>query len=402
MMKGGVVWVALLLGFISLSGCGLFGSEKNTRPPISLKPIKPTLVVEKIWTAHVGDGNGGYFLRLKPYISNQVLYAASYDGHVVAINLKSGAHLWSINIGHHLVGGVSGGEGMLFVGGQDGMLFGVNLKRRNVLWKTRLSSKVISISNTSGNVVIAHVNDGKLFAINTSTGNINWTYSYQEHMLIMHGKSQPIINSGLVISGFSDGKLIAFNISDGSTVWALKAGEPSGPTEVQQLDGVDGRIIIADGLVFAAPYHGNAVAVQASNGQILWTHPMTSYAGLAVNKGAVFITDAGSDIWALDRSDGASLWRQGGLHFREVTAPTVVGQSIVVGDFAGYLQWMSTKTGAFVARERVDSSGIQAAPIAIGKVVYVQTAAGTLAAYRVLRSVGKVRKTTKELFGGLF
>ncbi len=374
----------LLLGILGLTACG---GPQNTRPPAALQPIKTSLQVHQLWSTHIGDGNGGYFIHLHPYVSGKTLYAADHAGIVAAYSLANGSQIWRMATKHKLVGGVSGGGGMLFVGAQDGKILGISLKSRSIVWKTQLSSEVMSVSEAALGEVLAHTNDGGLYAIDVSTGNILWSHHRQIPNLILRGKNQPlVVGSSTVLSGFSNGKLAAYSLSSGAPLWQVIVGEPSGVGALQQLVDVDGKIAVsASGdTIYAAGYHGRAIAVQSSNGQILWSHPMSSYAGVAANSSAVFVAASNSDIWALDRANGASLWKQDALHYRVVTAPSVVGERyVVVGDYAGYLQWLSASDGRIVAREHVGSGGIQAAPIVVGDSVFVQTAGGTLAAYRI-------------------
>lgn len=380
-----------MLGALLLGGCGLFGGAKNTRPPTALKPIKTSLEVKHLWTASIGNGNGGYFLHLHPYIDGAHLYAADQAGRVVAFDSKSGRRQWSIKTGDKLVSGISGGGGMLFVGTQNGRVLGISIKQHGVIWQAQLSSEVMALSRPSQGEIVVHTNDGKLYALDTTTGNVLWAHGTQAPNLILRGKAQPLITSGTVIAGFADGRLAAYSLDTGAQLWQVTVAQPTGASELQRLVDVDGHLALSPSgnTVYAASYNGRVVAVQTSNGQLLWSHRMSSYAGLALGPKTVFVTDGSSDIWALDRNSGASLWRQSALHFREATAPSVVGNYVVVGDYAGYLQWMSASNGALIARERVDSAGIQARPVVVGHTVYVQGAGGQLAAYRVVGTVSK-------------
>ena len=382
---------AVALGTLLLGGCGIFGGAKNTRPPTALQPIKTTLKVEQLWSSAIGNGNGGYFLHLRPYVSGDRLYAADQGGTVAAYATKDGRRQWSVDTGHKLVGGVVGGDGMLFVGTQDGMVLGISVKQRGVVWRTQLSSEVMALSDVSEGEVVAHTNDGKLFAIDDATGNVLWSHASEPPNLILRGKSRPVISGGNVIAGFSNGKLAAFSLETGAQLWQLTVGEPRGASELQRLVDVDGRIALSDSgnTVYAASYNGRVVAAQTQGGQLEWSHKMSSYAGLALGPNAVFVSDADSDIWALDRGNGASLWKQDALHFREVTTPVVVGKYVVVGDYAGYLHWLSAADGSLLAREQVGGGAIQATPVAVNGTLYVQTAGGSLAAYRVMGPSGK-------------
>ena len=55
---------------------------------------------------------------------------------------------------------------------------------------------------------------------------------------------------------------------------------------------------------------------------------------------------------ARSREAGTQVWRQEALRLRDVTAPTRYANTLVVGDYEGYLHWLSPDDGSFLARER--------------------------------------------------
>lgn len=366
-----------------LGGCSLFEKPVNTRPAKPLKPIKTTLHVKQLWSVSLGSGNGGYLLRLHPWVNQGVVYAVDQTGDVYAVKASNGDRLWSLQTHKHLTSGVSGGDGKLFVGTQKGNVVGVSIKGRKILWDTHLNSEVMAISKPAQGEVVAHTNAGKLVAIDVSTGNIIWSQGVQSPKLILRGKTRPVISGSTVIAGFSTGRISAFNISDGTPLWQLHVAQPNGASELQRMVDISSHIAVVDGVVFASSYHGKIIAATLGKGQKLWSHPMSSYAGLTVGTKAVYISDSHSDIWALDIGTGASLWKQSALHFRQLTAPVIIDNALVVGDYQGYLHWLSLTNGKFIARKHVTSSAIEAPPVVKGRNLYVQAANGVLAKYRV-------------------
>jgi outer membrane protein assembly factor BamB len=108
---------------------------------------------------------------------------------------------------------------------------------------------------------------------------------------------------------------------------------------------------------------------------------MSVYAGIAVDAQQVYVTDEASEVWALDRGSGASLWKQTALRRRALTGPAVIGGYVAVGDFEGYLHILSRHDGSIVGRTRVDSAGILAPPLALGDRLLVEGAGGKLVLY---------------------
>jgi len=88
---------------------------------------------------------------------------------------------------------------------------------------------------------------------------------------------------------------------------------------------------------------------------------------------------------ALERQSGTQLWRQEALRLRDVTAPTRFANTLVVGDYQGYVHWLSPDNGDFLARERAAGQRISGAPLVVGQNVYVQGDDGTVAAFTVHR-----------------
>ena len=84
----------------------------------------------------------------------------------------------------------------------------------------------------------------------------------------------------------------------------------------------------------------------------------------------------------LDRRNGATQWKQDKLLRRGLTRPAFYGDFVVVGDMEGYLHWIDSDSGNFVARVRAGKKGFAAAPLAVGTSLYVMTTKGNLIAYR--------------------
>ena len=88
-------------------------------------------------------------------------------------------------------------------------------------------------------------------------------------------------------------------------------------------------------------------------------------------------------MWAIDPRNSSSLWKQSKLHGRKLSAPAVLGDYVVVGDFEGYLHWMSPEDGELVARNRVGDDPITTPPVVDGNVAYVLGDGGELAAISI-------------------
>ena len=84
--------------------------------------------------------------------------------------------------------------------------------------------------------------------------------------------------------------------------------------------------------------------------------------------------------YAVDRTNGRERWTNGQLSYRNVTAPVVFGDYVLVGDGEGYLYWLSDDDGQIVAMQKYDSDGLYVPPLVDGDTVYLQTRSGDLLA----------------------
>ncbi|WJW76268.1 outer membrane protein assembly factor BamB [Thiohalobacter sp. IOR34] len=378
----------LLLGMVllGLAGCSwLPGSEEdNAEPPAELQPITASEVtLRPLWKRDLGDGTGGQFIRLRPALDGGRLFAADNKGRVVAFEAESGAPLWSVETGIAVSGGVGVGEGLVLVGGDEAEVVALDWRDGSEVWRSTVSSEVLGAPAAAGGVVVVQSVDGNLTGLDAASGERLWVFDRTVPVLSLRGTSSPVLVEGYAITGFASGKLVALELKRGLPLWETAVAVPRGRSELDRMVDIDSPPVVRGGLIYSVTYQGRVAAVQGGNGRLIWARDMSSFAGLAVDFRQLYVSDASSDIWALDRRNGAALWRQDALHNRMITAPVVAGDQLAVGDFEGYLHLLSRSSGEIQARVRVDDAGILAPPVVDGDRLYVFGNGGTLAAYRV-------------------
>jgi len=80
------------------------------------------------------------------------------------------------------------------------------------------------------------------------------------------------------------------------------------------------------------------------------------------------------------------LWRKKELRNRDASAPAVIGGSVVVGDYEGYLHWFDLETGDLQARVRAGSDRISSQPLVVNDILYVMSDNGSMYAYKIKSS----------------
>ncbi len=371
----------LALSVLFLSGCA---DDDEILPPSPLPDFDEKIQVEEIWSSDVDDGVDDNYLVLNPAITENWVYAASYDGEVIKLNRADGEEAWEIDTEHNITGGVGAGYGVVVYGTDDGEAVALKEDDGSVLWKEQLDGQVLATPTVGATRVIVQSMDGRVYGLNRETGKKEWVYDTPIPNLTLRGSSSPFIVGNTTLAGFANGKLVALKTDNGAVKWEYPVSEPQGRSELERLVDLDGRFWVKRNVVYAATYQGKLAAINIPNGRLLWQKPLSTFAGVSEKLDRVYVVDQESNIIALDAISGAEIWRQELLKGRRLSAITPVGTYAVAGDFEGYLHWLHYRDGAIQARVRVDRDGLRAAPIVKDDIVYVQGNSGELAAYKVI------------------
>jgi outer membrane protein assembly factor BamB len=222
-----------------------------------------------------------------------------------------------------------------------------------------------------------------MIALQEATGSELWSFERGMPALSLRGSGAPVGFYETIISGHANGKMVSLRLSDGGIAWERTVAMPKGRSEVERMVDLSVDPVERDGVVYIASFQGGVAAVLGENGDPLWhNEQISSYSGLSADGRYLYLTDAAGDVWQLDQNSGASLWKQADLHQRKLTAPAVYQNYAVVGDFEGYVHWLSTEDGHLMARERITDSPIEARPVVVDDIVYVYAKDGTVAALK--------------------
>ena len=341
----------------------------------------PEITIEELWSESVGDGADEQSLKLVPAIGLGKIFAADREGLVEARDLSTGRLIWEAETEVHFSAGPGLGAGTVILGSSDAEVLALNSENGEVLWNSQVSSEVLSVPVIAKGIVIVRTGDGAVIGLNEKTGAKLWSYDHNAPALSVRGIGAPIIVEDNVIEGYDNGKLMALHLTDGKYVWETSIAIPKGRSEVERLVDLDVDPIDVGGVIYIASYHGGAAAVSELDGDVLWRNEaISSYTGLSHDYRYLYLSDSTDDVWQLDQRSGASLWKQKELHQRKLTAPAVYENYVVVGDFEGYVHWLSTSDGRQLGRIKVADSPIDAKPIVVDNTVYIYANDGTLAA----------------------
>jgi outer membrane protein assembly factor BamB len=191
-----------------------------------------------------------------------------------------------------------------------------------------------------------------------------------------------------VICGFASGKLVALDLISGEILWETSITVPGGRTELERMVDIDGDPLVQDGVVYATTYQGDMAAVGEGTGVVLWRRKLSAYTTIGADWRQLYVADEDGVVWAVDPRNGSAVWKNEKLRGRRLSAPSVLGDYVLVGDYQGYLHWLAPEDGRIIARNRVGSDPISEPPLVFDDVAYVYGDGGRLAAISLNPSEG--------------
>ncbi len=390
--------ITLLCSCLILAGCSTFdtindsvsgisnyflGGEDNSDPPEVLVEYAPEIKIEEVWSESIGVGSEEQSLKLIPAIGFGKILAADRDGLIQARDLTTGRLIWEAETDIHFSAGPGLGVGTVILGSSDAEVAAFNSENGALLWKSSVSSEVLSVPVIANGIVVVRTTDGEIIALNEKNGGKLWNYEHNAPALSVRGIGAPLVVGENVIEGYDNGKLMALRLTDGKYGWETSVAIPKGRSEVERLVDLDVDPIEVTGVIYIASYNGGAAAVSELDGDVLWRNEaISSYTGLSHDFRYLYLSDSSDDVWQLEQRTGSSLWKQKDLHQRKLTAPAAYENYVVVGDFEGYVHWLSTSDGRQLGRIKVADSAIDAKPVVVDNTVYIYAKDGTLAALK--------------------
>ena len=380
----------VLLCAFALGGCstvkGWFGGKKDKgkpNEPAELTKFTPSVTIQKIWSAQAGKGEGRVGVRQGPVVADGRVYAAAVEGGVRAFDLQTGKPVWHYESKLRLSGGPGAGDGLVVVGGLDGQVIALDAATGAEKWQAKVPAEVIAAPVIALGSVFVRSNDGHVTAFDAASGERRWFWVYEVPALSLRGNDGVAVGPGYVFAGNDDGTVSALSAADGHTLWNLPVAQQEGRSELDRLADVDGTPVLEGTTLYATSFKKETVAIDAPSGRIMWASDFGGAGRLGVASDRLIVADPAGSVYALDKSNGASLWQQPALARRQLSSAVVQGDYAVVGDYDGYLHWMKLDNGELAARERVSHHALRGSPVVADGILVAQDIDGDLAAFRL-------------------
>lgn len=361
-------------GCSSLDAINPFASSGPKMTPLT--PVTAKVDMRELWSASIGKA-GDY--TFTPAVVGNSVYVAARDGAIS--KLVDGRTEWSIKAGQPLSGGVGANGRLVAVGTAKGDVLAFAADDGRPLWQAKVSSEVLAAPAVGDAGVAVKSGDNRVVLLDAGDGGRKWLYQRATPPLAVRSAAPPVIADRFVFAGFPGGKLVALTLQNGAPAWEGTVASPKGATELDRVADVVSVPAIDGRQICGVAFQGRVACFDmGQGGALMWARDVSSASGLALDSRFLYVTDARGAVHALDRSSGASLWKQDRLLNRQVSGPAVKGDVVAVADGEGYLHLLSREDGGFVGRQKIDGSPVRAPVTTVGGAFLVQTSGGSVSA----------------------
>jgi len=294
-----------------------------------------------------------------PAITNGILYVASKDGLLFALDAHSGTERWRFRIseyvtrsspavingtvyigggfGFHALDAITGqprwsvpiqyagqasptvANGTVLVTSQEGWIYALDATTGETVWRTSTDGLVFGAPAIIGDQVIYATDTGVVNTVELETGRLIWRATVAGAIF-----ASPVASQSSVVVTTQAGTLVAFNRADGSQQWSFAHGGSEAAA-------------LSDPLVVLSASDGGVYGIDPAGGEQRWAYP-TGKRDLSspVIAGDVVLTGAGDTLLALDSRTGAGLWYFLAGDVIE-TSPVVVDGYVFFGSRDGFV-----------------------------------------------------------------
>jgi outer membrane assembly lipoprotein YfgL len=335
----------------------------------------PLIGVKQAWVSRVGEVPAG----AGPTVVRNTVVVAAADGTVAAIDAATGRDLWRGAAGAPLASGA----------GTDGKFTAVVTKGNEVvtfeegrlLWRAKLPAQGFTAPFVGGARVFVALADKSVHAFDGASGKKLWSQQRPGEPLVLSKPGTILAVGDTLVVGLG-GRLVGFNPGNGSVRWEAPIASPRGTNDVERLVDMVGQVSRIGDVVCARAFQAAVGCVNAARGTLLWNKPANGSEGIHGDGNLLFGTENDGKIVAWRRADGQNAWQSERLLYRSLSAPLVVGRSVVVGDNSGNLHMLSREDGSPLNRLTTDGSAIIGSPVLAGDSLVAVTKSGGVFGFR--------------------
>ena len=253
-----------------------------------------------------------------PAFDNDRTYVALRTNQLVALLLKDGASVWSVEC--PMSAAPVAGDGLVFAG-SDGLIEARASADGRAQWRRPIEGRVLSLHWDTG-WLLASIETGPLLALRASDGEILWQRDLGAPL-----QGPPAPAGDRVYLPLKDGRILALSLQTGEEIWAHKLSEAA-----------VGILPVGD-RVFVGARDNYLHSLEANDANTDWKWQTgADVLGLPVlDEKRVYFVALDNVLRGHSRNSGSMLWKRV-LPMRPFTGPLLSGQTLIMAGVASELR----------------------------------------------------------------
>jgi outer membrane protein assembly factor BamB len=349
----------------------LFGKSNKPGP---LPELKATRTAQVDWQVSVGKAAAG----LSPTVTSGAVYVAATDGALLRLDPATGRTQWRASAGRRVSAGPGSDDKHVVLGTDKGDVLAFDANG-TATWTVHVSSEIVAPPRVADDIVVVFAGDGRIYGLAGSDGHTVWANQRLNPPLTIRNTAGGVISRGGVFVGTAGGRLVGLDVTTGTVGYDVAVATPKGATELERIADVTSLPLVNASQACAVAYQGRVACFEVVRGTLQWTRDISSLAGMTGDDRDVYVVDDKGAVHALDRANGASVWKQEALAARRLGAPQIIGSDLLgVVDVEGYLHLLSRADGSYVGRLATDGTPPTAQPERRGESIVWQSTGGNV------------------------
>lgn len=357
------------LGLVLVAALSACASGSDQLKPADLGANPALLGVRAAWTSKIAPVD----FPLQAKVVGQTVALAGADGAVLSLDARNGAVLWRTQVGAPIAAGV-GSDGRFSAVVTRGNEL-VVLEADQVLWRAVLTAQVFTAPLVAGERVFVLGADRSVVAFDARSGRKLWQQQRAGEALVLRQAGILTAVGNTLVVGLS-GHLVGMNPLNGNTVWDATLAAPRGTNDIERLVDLVAGFSRQGNEVCARAFQTAVGCVDTLRGSVTWKRAAAGAVGLQGDDLQVYGVESDSRVLAWQRVTGEPVWTSDRLRYRNLSAPLVLGRSLVIGDATGLVHFLSRADGTPLTRLSTDGSAIEVTPVVAAGTLVVVTRHG--------------------------
>ena len=352
---------------------------------------------QRAWTAQIAGTTNTRRLAAAPVIGGGRLFAVDTGGTVHAFDAATGARAWShtIRVSGDLRdatfgGGASFANNVVYATTGTGDVVALNAETGTEIWRRKPAGPLRGSPTVAFNSVFVMTQDNQIHALNMTNGDPIWQDVAASGQSGVFGVAAPAAAQGSVVAGYSSGELVTYRYENGRVLWSDALARTSISTEVGALTDVDADPIISNGQVFALGQGGRMAAYELVTGQRIWELTLAGISTPALAGEWLFTLTDDSRLLAIARNTGRVRWITQMAQWRNPnkrenpifwTGPVLADNRLWIASSRGEVHSVDVMTGTASLFTSL-GAGVSLPPVVANNTLYILDDSGRITAWR--------------------